>query len=86
MLAAARLSGATAVLDDAAARTIASEEGIAITGSVGLICSAVRDHGLKLDSASRVADTLLRTEYRLPFAEGGFKAFVLENDYLPYDG
>jgi predicted nucleic acid-binding protein len=86
VLALAEVSGGVAVMDDRTACSVAEELGVAHTTTVALLCDLVRARHLGLDMASAIADSLLQTEYHLPFTEGGFKMFVLENDLLPYEG
>jgi predicted nucleic acid-binding protein len=85
VLALANVHGGIAVLDDGAARQIASEFGVEVKTTVALLCDLVRDKHLGLDLASTIADALIQTEYRLPFEPGGFKMFVLEHDLVPYE-
>lgn len=73
------------VVDDGAARRVASEYGVEVKTTVALLCELVRDGRLSFELAATIADDLLRTEYRLPFGPGGFRMFVLENDLLPYE-
>lgn len=83
VLALAEANGGTAVIDDGVARTLAREFHVDVLTSLGLLCELVRDRHLGLDMACGVADSLLETEYRLPIDPGGFRQFVMENDYLP---
>lgn len=83
VLAVARVHRAIAVIDDGPARRIAAEEKIRVKTSLGVLCDFVREGMISLDLASAVADDLLRTEYRLPFGEGGFKSWAMQNDVLP---
>ena len=85
VLALAQTHGSIAVVDDGAARQIASEFGVEVRTTVALLCDLVRSKELGLDLASTIADALIQTEYRLPFEPGGFKMFVLENDLVPYE-
>ena len=85
VLALAEVSGGIAVIDDGVARGVAAEFNVEHKTTVALLCDLVRARHLSLDMASAIADRLLQTAYRLPFEEGGFRRFVLENDYLPYD-
>lgn len=85
VLALARVRGGVAVVDDGAARTVAAEFRVPVKTTVGLLCDLVRDRLVGLELASTVADDLLATEYRLPFARGEFIRFVREHDLLPYE-
>jgi predicted nucleic acid-binding protein len=85
VLALAEVNAAVAVIDDGAARALAEERGVAVKTTVSLLCDLVLGGYLSLAAVERVADNLLRTEYRLPFGEGKFRQFVVENGYLdPY--
>lgn len=83
VLALAQVSGGIAVIDDSVARKIAAANGIEHKTTLGILTDLVRDGDLSLKLASRVADHLLETEYRLPFGEGGFQTWALMNDLLP---
>ncbi|MFF1529225.1 nucleotide-binding protein [Cellulomonas sp. NPDC058312] len=85
VLALAEAHRGVAVVDDGVARTAADERHVTVVTSVGMLCELVRSGHVSLALASSIADSLLRTEYRLPFDEGGFRQFVMENDYLPYE-
>lgn len=85
VLALAEAHRGIAVIDDAVARTAAEEYGVDFVTSIGLLCELIRDGHLSLTLAESIADRLLETQYRLPFEPGGFRMFVIENDYLPYE-
>lgn len=85
VLALAETHGAVAVIDDGAARTLARENGVRVKTTISLLCDLVRADQLGLSLASTIADRLLQTQYRLPFSEGGFAAFVRQHELLPYD-
>ncbi|GAA4392531.1 hypothetical protein [Tsukamurella soli] len=78
VLAYARVHRATAVVDDGAARTAAQEMRIARKGTLALLCDAIRGGLLTIDLVSDIADHLLATTYRLPFAPGGFERWASE--------
>ncbi|MBU5423445.1 nucleotide-binding protein [Cellulomonas hominis] len=77
-------NGGIVVIDDGAARQVAAEYRVEVKTTVALLCDLVREGHLGLELASTVADDLLRTKFRLPFEEGGFRMFVIQNDFLPY--
>ncbi|MFW6638546.1 hypothetical protein ACOALZ_00735 [Nocardiopsis algeriensis] len=79
VLAYAQVHGATAVIDDGAARRAAKEAKVRYTGTLGLLCEAVRAGFLTLAMVSSVADHLMETEYRLPFGPGEFEKWAQEN-------
>ncbi|MEJ4100743.1 nucleotide-binding protein [Corynebacterium mastitidis] len=70
VLALARARGWMAVLDDAAPRTIAEEEGIGKTGTLGLLCRAIREERLTVPMVERLTDDLIEGCYYLPFGPG----------------
>lgn len=84
-LALAETNSGVAVLDDGAARTVASEFGVKTVTSLGLLCDLVREGHLGLEAAGDVADMLLETEYHLPIGPGGFKIWAVQKGYLEYE-
>ena len=83
VLALAETTPARAVIDDRVACEIASKEGVVFSRTLNLLCEAIHRELLTLDFVSEIADELIRTEYRLPFDPGGFKAWaVRENLFL----
>lgn len=72
VLALARARGWIAVLDDVAPRTIAEEEGIEKTGTLGLLCRAIREERLTVAMVERLTDDLIAGCYYLPFGPGEF--------------
>lgn len=72
VLALPEVHGLVAVVDDYAGHKAASANGIQARRTLGLLCDAVADGLLTLDTVSAVADSLLQTDYRLPFPPGGF--------------
>lgn len=83
VLAIAQTGPARAVIDDRDACDVASKEGVAFSRTLNLLCEAVHRELLTLDFVSEIADELIRTEYRLPFDPGGFKAWAFrENLFL----
>ncbi|WP_085511217.1 hypothetical protein [Plantibacter flavus] len=86
VLALAEFHEAIAVIDDGDARALAKERGVQMTSTISILCDLVTNKHLGFAAAERVADNLLRTEYRLPFAAGGFRQFVSENGLIdPYE-
>lgn len=77
VLALAHAMPARAVIDDRDACDIASKEGVALSRTLNLLCEAVHSQLLTLDFVSEIADELIRTEYRLPFGPGEFKAWAV---------
>lgn len=82
VLALGRVRGLTLVLDDAVPRKIASEEGFAVTGTLGLLCEAIRRDHLTVGMVEQLADDLLSGDYRLPFGPGGFRKWASEQGML----
>lgn len=82
VLALARAMSATAVLDDAAARKAADNNGVERCGTLGLLVEAIHADLLTVKLVSAVADDLLATEYRLPFRTGRFEEWATENGLL----
>lgn len=73
-----------AVLDDFAGSTVAKENGIKVTGTLGLLCQSIRAGLLTVDLVSALADDLLLTEYYMPFKAGEFRRWALEDGALDY--
>lgn len=74
---------ARAVIDDRAACALAKKERVNLARTLNLLCEAVHRELLTLDFVSEIADELIRTEYRLPFGPGEFKAWAArENIFL----
>lgn len=73
------------MIDDATPRMIAEEKGIRVTATVPLLCEAIRAKQLTTVMVEALADSLLESEYYLPFGPGGFRRHVLENGLLDYD-
>jgi predicted nucleic acid-binding protein len=72
------------VIDDATPRRIAQEKGIRVLATVPLLCAAIREKKLTTVMVEELADTLLQSDYFLPFGPGGFRQHVLENGLLDY--
>lgn len=73
------------VIDDATPRQIAQEKGIRVSSTVPLLCDAIREKKLTMVMVEELADTLLQSDYFLPFGPGGFRRHVVENGLLDYD-
>lgn len=61
-----------AIIDDRVARNAAQGRKIAVRGTLGLLCDAIRRDLLTVPLVSALADDLLSNDYRLPFEPGGF--------------
>ncbi|WP_448061214.1 nucleotide-binding protein [Cellulomonas hominis] len=83
VLAYASVHGAVAVIDDGAGRSAAQRAGVALKGTLGLLCDAIRLGELTVAVVAQLADHLLETEYRLPFASGGSAEWAMKNDLVP---
>ncbi|MCY3893293.1 MAG: nucleotide-binding protein [Acidimicrobiaceae bacterium] len=68
-----------AVIDDAAAHKFASRQGVHVTRTLALLCQAISQGILTAETVSSIADELLETDYRLPFARGEFELWAAEN-------
>lgn len=80
VLAVAQTLPATAVIDDAAGRKAAQDNGVALRPTLALLCDAIREELLTLQLVSALADDLLESHYRLPFAPGGFERWANEHN------
>lgn len=72
VLALAETIRATAVVDDAVAYRLGKRSGVSCTRTLALLVDAARLGALTLDDVSDLADSLIATEYRLPFGPGDF--------------
>lgn len=79
VLALAEVRGLVAVVDDSAGHKAGSASGVRVRRTLGLLCDAVEDGLLTLDTVSAVADSLLQTDYRLPCPPGGFARWALDS-------
>ncbi|MEU3221880.1 hypothetical protein ABZ695_01810 [Streptomyces sp. NPDC006976] len=84
VLAMGKIYGCEIVVDDAAPRRIAEEEGIRVTATVPILCDAIREQKLTTVMVEELADNLLEGKYYLPFGSGGFRQHVLEHGLLDY--
>lgn len=78
VLALAEVHGHVAIIDDQAGAKAGSAAGIEVRRTLGLLCDAVQSGLLTLPMVSAVADSLLETDYRLPFPPGGFAQWAVE--------
>ena len=62
-----------------ACRNAAQKYGITCRGTLSLVCDAVNQKQITLAMASALADDLLESEYRLPFASGQFVTWAQDN-------
>jgi len=76
VLALAETLGAIAVVDDGAARRSADKNGIRKKPTLALLCEAIRSELLTVKLVSALADDLIATKYRLPFAPGEFETWA----------
>ncbi len=83
VLAYAKANGAIAVIDDGPARKIAHANSVRHTGTLGLLCAALRENLLSIDLISTVADHLLEGDYRLPFRKGDFRKWAHDQGLIP---
>ena len=83
VLAIAATMPAQAVLDDSVAHKIAQQAGLSCKRTLALLCDAVRDGLLTAELVSDIADDLIETEYRLPFAPGEFILWAIAERLLP---
>ena len=83
VLAVAATMPAEAVLDDSVAHKAAQRAGLSCKRTLALPCEAVRDGLLTAELVSHIADDLIETEYRLPFAPGEFIPWAIEEGLLP---
>ncbi|MGP9724508.1 hypothetical protein ACT3SZ_10900 [Corynebacterium sp. AOP40-9SA-29] len=82
VLAYAHVHGAVAVIDDGAGRKAGRDAGVTVQPTLALLCQAIREGLLTVPLVSDLADHLLETEYRLPFAQGGFQRWAEDNGLL----
>ncbi|MDP9851717.1 nucleotide-binding protein [Corynebacterium lowii] len=82
VLALGKARGWTVVIDDGAPRRIAAEEKIEKTGTLGLLCKAVREERLTVEMVESLTDDLLAGEYYLPFGPGEFWAWAKEQGVI----
>lgn len=82
VLALAKSTGATAVVDDTAGRNAGKRNNIAIRPTLALLCDGVRAGLLTIPLVSALADDLLASQYRLPFQSGEFATWAKEHGLL----
>lgn len=61
---------------------IARERGLDITGTLGLLCTAIRPGQLTVPMVEQLADDLLSGTYFLPFGSGGFRRWAEDQGLL----
>ncbi len=83
VLAIAATMPAQAVLDDSVAHKVAQKAGLSCKRTLALLCEAVHDGLLTAELVSDIADDLIETEYRLPFAPGEFIRWAASQGLLP---
>lgn len=82
VLALAEVRGHTAVVDDRVAREAGHEHGVQVTGTLPLMCDAIRQGLLTVPLVSKIADDLLATDYRLPVQPGFFESWAQEQGWI----
>ncbi|CAM3686826.1 nucleotide-binding protein [Micrococcus flavus] len=82
VLALGRTRGHRIVIDDNVPRVLAKNEKLDCTGTLGLLCEAIRADKLTVSLVESLADDLMASEYRLPFGPGGFRQWAAENGLL----
>ena len=83
VLAIAATMPAQAVIDDSVAHKVAQKAGLSCKRTLALLCEAVRDGLLTAELVSHIADDLIETDYRLPFAAGKFIPWAISEGLLP---
>ena len=73
------------VLDDGVPRTIAEAEGMLVTATLPLLCTAIREGQLTVPMVESLADDLLAGAYYLPFGRGGFRQWAYREDLIEYE-
>jgi len=82
VLAYAKANQMTAVVDDGPARRAARDFDVPLRPTLSLLCEAVRQELLTVGLVSALADDLIATHYRLPFAPGDFERWANDNGML----
>jgi predicted nucleic acid-binding protein len=72
------------VLDDSVPRQIAVDRGLQVTATLPLLCKAIREGKLTVPMVASLADDLIIGEYFLPFEEGQFQRWALEQGLIEY--
>nr|WP_254184651.1 nucleotide-binding protein [Micrococcus luteus] len=70
------------VIDDNVPRVLAKREKLECTGTLGLLCEAIRKEQLTVPMVESLADDLIMGDYRLPFGPGGFKCWAEQQGLL----
>lgn len=71
-----------AVLDDQSAQRVAQQHGLEVHGSLWVMAKGVEHGRATVESASRLADTLLKHGARYPFEVGGFRHWATTKGLL----
>jgi predicted nucleic acid-binding protein len=82
VLALAEVRQFTAVVDDRVARQTGEEYGVEVTGTLALLCEGIQQGMLTVPLASKIADDLLMTEYRLPVQPGQFESWATQQGWI----
>lgn len=72
----AQVHGATAIVDDRAARTAAARAGLDVHGSAWVVARAVAIGHEGIANATALLDTLITDGARYPFPRGGFEGWA----------
>lgn len=74
---------AVVVIDDQSARRVAQQHGLEVHGSLWVMAKGVEHGRATVESASSLADTLLKHGARYPFEVGGFRHWAVAQGLLP---
>lgn len=78
VLALAEVRRGIAVVDDRVAREVGREHKVEISGTLALLCQAIREGLLTVPLVEKIADDLLETKYRLPYRPGQFRSWAAQ--------
>ncbi len=78
----AEVHDAIAIIDDKSARRAAQQYRLEAHGTLWVLAKAVEHGRTPIDSASNLADTLLKHGARYPFEVGGFRRWATEQKLL----
>lgn len=76
VLALGKVRGYPLVIDDSVPRKIANEDKLTLTGTLGLLCKAIREDQLTISMVEGLTDDLVMGTYHLPFGPGGFRVWA----------
>jgi predicted nucleic acid-binding protein len=82
VLALAEVRKGTAVVDDRVAREVGREYNVEISGTLALLCQAIREGLLTVPLVEKIADDLLATKYRLPHKPGQFRGWAVREGLI----